>query len=120
MVDSKQFKELEKISVTNRAQLEVALEPFWKGDTTIGKLLIEGMDMAKRQAKFADAPLGDLEEYGGFYPAAPPSAQHYMWVDTLIARRLDGKRNGLFVEWNLQDGKFQYDPYTRKLEMLSA
>lgn len=120
MVDSKQFKELEKISVTNRAQLEAALEPFMKGDTTIGKLLVEGMDMAKRQAKFADAPMGEVDDWGGFFPAAPPNAQHYMWVDTLIARRLDGKRNGLVVEWSLQDGKFQYDPWTKELKTLNA
>lgn len=118
-MDNKQFKELEKVSVENRAQLETALEPFWKGDTTIGKLLLEGMDMAKRQARFADAPTGDVDEYGGFFPAAPPDAQHYMWVDTLISRRLDGKRSGLVVEWNLQDGKFQYDPWTKKLEQVT-
>lgn len=114
-MDSKQFKELEKITVTSRAQLETALEPFLK-DTTIGQLLIEGMDMAKRQAKFAEAPLGDVDDYGGFLPASPAGAQHYMWVDTLIARRLDGKRNGLVIEWSLPEGKFQYDPWSKKLE----
>lgn len=119
-MDNKQFKELEKISVTNRAQLEAALEPFIKGDTSIGKLLMEGMDMAKRQAKFADAPMGDIDDYGGFFPANPPDAQHYMWVDTLIARRLDGKRNDLVIEWNLTDGKFQYDPWTKDLKVVNA
>jgi hypothetical protein len=120
MVDSRQFKELEKVSVKSRTQLDLALVPFLNGDTSIGKLLIEGMDMVKRQAKFADAPAGDVDEYGGFMPALPPSAQHYMWVDTLIARRLDGKRNGMVIEWDLPEGKFVYDPWTKKLEQPNA
>lgn len=118
MVDGKQFKELEKVSVKSRAQLDTALAPFIKGDASIAKLLVEGMDMVKRQSKFAEAPTGDIDEYGGFFPAAPPDEQHYMWVDTLITRRLDGKRNGMVIEWDLPDGKFRYDPWTKKLEQL--
>lgn len=114
-MDRKQAQELEKVSVKSKAQLDAALAPFIEGKAQISKLLVEGMDMAKRQAKFADAPTGDVEDYGGFFPAAPPDNQHWMWVDALISRRLDGKRNGLVIEWELPEGKFQYDPWTKAL-----
>lgn len=114
-MDKNKAMDLEKVSVKSKAQLDAALAPFIEGKAQISKLLIEGMDMVKRQAKFAEAPDGDIDEYGGFFPAAPPDGQHYMWVDTLIMRRLDGKRNGLTIEWELPEGKFQYNPWTKAL-----
>jgi len=36
-------------------------------------------------------------------------------VDNLIRNRLGGKRKGLRIRWDLQEGSFEYDPYTKKV-----
>lgn len=37
------------------------------------------------------------------------------WVDTIIERRLGGKRDGLRIRWDLPDGIYFFDPFTGKL-----
>lgn len=112
----KNVSELEKITVTNHGQLLKALEPFMS-DTAIRKLLIEGMDMVKRQSELEERYQQlDDKAFGDYKPAIPLRGGHYMWVDTLIKRRLDGKREGFKVVWNLPEGKFAFDPWAKKLE----
>ena len=115
----KELGELEKVVVKSYDQLVKALEPFMT-DTTIRNLLIEGMDIVKRQDEFiAKSDAAKDADYGGFQPARPKGGYRYSWVDTLIDRRLDGKRDGLKVTWNLTDGQFEFDPWTRKLEKVN-
>jgi len=115
-MNSKDLKELEQVTVTNYNQLVLALEPFTK-DTTIRKLLVEGMDIVKRQQEFANSAIPtDTEAFGGFMPARPSHGHHYSWVDTLINKRMNGKREGLVIKWTLPDGNFTFDPWTKKLE----
>lgn len=113
-MSKKEVNDLEKVVVENLTQLNKALEPFMT-DTTIRKLLLEGMDIVRRQNKFAEQDVS-AADFGGFMPAMPVSGNRYMWVDTLIERRLNGKREGLKVVWNLQEGKFEFDPLTKKLD----
>jgi len=57
-----------------------------------------------------------IEEFGGFEPAKlMNSAEQYMWVDALIGQCLDGKRRGLEVIWELNDGTYVFDPETEEL-----
>lgn len=119
-MDPKKVKELEKVSVKNYGDLQQAIKPFL-ADSAIYKLLIEGMELVKRQSAFADrAAETPLEDFGGYNPAMPAPGGHYSWVDTLIDRRLNGKRDGFLVTWNLPDGKFTFEPWTRKLEKLDG
>jgi hypothetical protein len=115
----KDLNELEKVVVKSHDQLVKALEPFM-AETTIRKLLIEGMDIVKRQDEFITKSdsVKDID-YGGFPPARPKGGHRYSWVDTLIDRRLDGKRNGLKVTWSLSDGQYEFDPWTQKLDKIS-
>lgn len=113
-----EIKNFEKVVVNNRSQLENALKPFMS-DSSIYKLLIEGMNIVKRQLDFKNAYVSD-NDYGGFLPAKPADGNHYVWVDTLIDYRLGGKRDGLVITWTLPEGKFVFDPYTRKLECVDA
>jgi hypothetical protein len=115
MNKKKEMQEIQKVTVTNYEQLVQAIEPFTK-ETTIKKLLIEGLDVAKRQAEYSKAPTGDQSSYGGFLPARPNVGGHYLWVDTLITKRLDGKRDGLKVTWKLPEGQYEFDPYSQKLK----
>jgi len=115
----KDITELEKVVVKSHDQLVKALEPFMI-DTTIRKLLIEGMDIVKRQDEFITRSDSAKDaDYGGFPPARPAGGHRYSWVDTLIERRLDGKRNGLKVTWSLSDGQYEFDPWTKKLDKIS-
>ena len=115
MIDPKKVKELERVSVTNEGELQKAIQPFMT-DSAIYKLLVEGMEMVKRQsAYYAKASEVPVEDFGGYQPALPVAGS-YGWVDTLIERRLNGKRDGLTVTWSLPEGKFTFDPWTRKLE----
>lgn len=115
-MSKKELNDLEKVVVENLTQLNKALEPFMT-DTTIRKLLLEGMDLVKRQSKFAEQDISGAD-FGGFMPAAPHGGNRYMWVDTLIDRRLNGKRAGLKVSWNLPEGKFEFDPWSKKLDKI--
>jgi hypothetical protein len=116
-MDPKKVRELEKVSVKNFVQLEAAVKPFLATESAIYKLLIDGMNMVKRQAAFADkAAEVNMEDFGGYAPAMPAPGSHYGWVDTLISRRLDGKRQGLVITWDLPEGNFTFDPFTQKLE----
>lgn len=119
-MDPKKVKELEKVSVKTLAELNQALKPFQQ-DSAIYKLLVEGMNLVKRQSAFADrAAETNLEDFGGYNPAMPAPGGHYSWVDTLIDRRLNGKRDGYLVTWSLPEGKFTFDPWTQKLEKLDG
>jgi hypothetical protein len=113
-MSKKEVNDLEKVVVENLGQLQKALEPFMT-DTTIRKLLIEGMDLVKRQSQFAERNHPDAD-YGGFLPVSPPRGDRYMWVDTLIDRRLNGKRDGLKILWNLAEGQFEFNPWDKKLD----
>lgn len=112
------IKELEKVVVKTKADLDKALVSFMT-DTTIYKLLVEGMEIVKRQSEFTSVTISE-EAFGGFMPAMPAPGGHYVWVDTLIDRRMNGKRDGLKVAWTVAEGKFEFDPWTRKLEQVSA
>lgn len=119
-MDPKRVKELEKVSVKSYGELEQAIKPFL-ADSAIYKLLVEGMELVKRQSAFADkAAETSMEDFGGYNPAMPAAGGHYSWVDTLIDRRLNGKRDGFLVTWELPEGKFTFDPWTRKLEKLNG
>jgi len=113
----KEMDDLEKVTVENLSQLNKALEPFLT-DTTIRKLLLEGMDIVKRQNKFVEQDVSEAD-FGGFMPAMPRGGNRYMWVDTLIDRRLNGKRDGVKICWNLPEGKFEFDPWSKKLDKVS-
>lgn len=118
-MDPKRVRELEKVSVKNEGELKAALQPFLT-DSAISKLLVEGMELVKRQAIFSDkAAETPMDDFGGYNPAMPAKGGHYSWVDTLIDRRLNGKRDGLLVTWTLPEGKFTFDPWTKKLEKVS-
>jgi hypothetical protein len=36
-------------------------------------------------------------------------------VDSIIAKRLGGVRNGLRIRWSIREGMYEYDPYSNKL-----
>lgn len=70
-------------------------------------LLIQGMTIVRNRidaaAKYGAAASNLLAVDG------------HMWVDDLITRRLDGKRDGTRIRWDISEGVFYFDPFTGKL-----
>lgn len=116
MADARNFKELDKVSVTCEAELRKAVAPFQDDNNKIRSLLMEGMEIVRRQLGFHKAAEATpTDGFGGYLPAKPVTGQFH-WVDTLIARRMAGKREGVSIYWKLADGEFVFDPWTKVLE----
>ena len=120
MADAKHFKELEKVSVTCEGELRKALEPFLDDKSKIRSILMEGMEIVRRQLGFHKAAeAAPVEGFGGYLPAKPVLGTFH-WVDTLISRRMAGKRDGVQIFWDLKDGKFVFDPWTKSLVKMQS
>lgn len=90
------------------------------GQSMTRKTLLEGFDMLKKRQETLQA-MGkvDLDDFGGFYPATLRDiTDQITWVDRFVTNRLGGKREGLYVVWELPEGKYQMDPWTCKLEKI--
>lgn len=82
----------------------------------MNRLLVQGLEIAENQAEIIASI--DLEDdmFGGFQPAMLPKEElNYIWVDTLIKYRLNGKRRGSTVSWELDEGTFIFNPRTGEL-----
>ncbi len=115
-MDKKLLGELKNIKVTNELELHEALKPFLDDGKTVRTLLIDGMNIAKKHQEYfqkISAELSDVD-FGGYLPARQ-SGGHFLWVDLLISKRLDGKRDGLKICWSLPEGQFEFDPWSKEL-----
>tara|TARA_R100001244_G_scaffold25113_2_gene25403 strand:- start:67003 stop:67533 length:531 start_codon:yes stop_codon:yes gene_type:complete len=89
------------------------------GQPMARKLLVDGFELLKRQQEFNDGAgvyEEDIEEYGGFLPAATPNDEvGASWVTSFVSKHLDGKIDGLSVIWEIPEGKFRLNPWTGAL-----
>ena len=94
------------------------------GQATIRETLLDGFKMVKNHLEYYNASMASqsaIDEYGGFPPAlAPNPDDHRTWLDTFIDRNMGGHREGLFICWDLPEGKFRLDPWSCKLEKVDA
>jgi hypothetical protein len=116
-MDYQKFNELKDVSVKTHGDLKEAIKPFLDDNSSIRKLLIEGMDIAKRHKEYFEKVKVEIDEaeFGGYVPAYPTSDKHFLWVDLLIKKRLDGKRDDLKIGWSLPEGNFEFDPWSKTL-----
>jgi hypothetical protein len=91
-------------------------------DSSLYRMLIDGFEAVKKQIqvqKRVEELKRDLEEMGEDLPnyhAEVWDAENLTFnVDALIMRRLGGRRKGLRVRWDLHEGSYEFDPFTRKL-----
>ena len=84
---------------------------------TMRQLLIDGFDQVKEQEKLWFSMHDALNE-DEFAPTLPVVNidQFHMPVDKLIKLRLGGKRKGYKIVWDLNDKKYELDPYTCELK----
>lgn len=88
-------------------------------DSTLGVVLIEGMEIVKRRIEAYEKMKKASEE------ALDEDIQDNLkaWdidkirfnVDNLIRQRLGGQRVGLRIRWKVKEGIFEFDPYQKKL-----
>jgi hypothetical protein len=88
------------------------------------QLLIEGMDVVKKRLAVTEEIQKALKAAEEVDDNDLKSAINMRsWdvdnlrfaVDVLIEKRLGGKRRGLRVRWKVQEGTYEYDPYSRKM-----
>lgn len=105
MAKQERVKLIEKVKVTNKAELESALKPFLPGSKSlIRESLLEGFNIVKNRKEYNEKAGRNFD----------PDTM-LCWVDKLIDQRLAGKRRGLSIAWELSDGKFKFDPWTGEL-----
>ena len=109
------------VEVRNLHQLRTAIRPFSsKGNDSSRELLVKGFNEIKEAldsyVEQEDEHKRLHDEYGGFLPAHMPSPDlGRTWVDSIVERRLGGKRVSLKVRWELKDGTYEWDPITEEL-----
>lgn len=94
------------------------------GDSTVRQALIEGFEMIRNHQICHEAQLTaheSPEDFGGYLPARVPDPEDQItWLDSFVNRRLGGRREGLFVVWELAEGKYQMDPWTCEIKQIDA
>jgi hypothetical protein len=91
------------------------------GQSMTRRTLLEGFNMVKRRKETLREISNDEEtEYGGWFPAPllDPDEQ-VTWLDRFIENRLGGKREDLFITWEVSEGKYRLDPWTGILEKVN-
>lgn len=92
--------------------------------TMAHKLLEDGFRMIQRQSEYgksAQVFAENVDGFGGFLPTTAPANDHHTtWLDNFIRTSLGGKREGLYVVWDLPEGRFRMDPWTYKLEKVNG
>lgn len=85
------------------------------------ELFMRGIEELQKAKEAYERTIAELEEtgqeMGGYAPAKPADpllGRH--WIDDIIIRRLDGKREGLIVQWKLQSGTYNWDPTSKELK----
>ena len=135
-------KLVERLKPTNSKETSLTVE-FEKVDTPSGqiipklpvtmksdgesmerRILIDGFDLLKRQQEFKKSARifeEDVESFGGFLPTIPPESEsNISWIDRYVEDHLDGRREGLFVFWDLPEGTYRLEPWSCKLEKVSV
>ena len=76
--------------------------------TTAREMLEEGLAKLNRgRSKTEEEQQAD---FGGFVPADGPS-EDMSSVDLLIKSNLGGVRKGNYIQWTIESGTYQFDPY---------
>lgn len=89
------------------------------GHSMARRTLLEGFEMLKRRQETLSSLQTNEDYYDGFVPAplADPN-EHVTWVDRFIINRLGGRREGLYIVWEIPEGKYRLDPWSCILEKI--
>jgi len=106
--DEKEGRQKEVVSATTK-------------ETSMYGLLLDGMNVVKKYMQSMETirqAIEKVEEKDDI-----PASLLEVWniqrmhfnVDSFIHKKMGGKRNGLRIRWEVQDGIFEFDPYAVKL-----
>jgi hypothetical protein len=101
-------RQLEKVKVSNHSDILTALKPFLDDKHQLRQSLLDGFNLVKNRTLFNEQVNSGLDV-----------DKMHIWVDTMVRDRLDGRREGFFVVWEIPEGdkkvKYKFDPYSKKL-----
>ena len=107
--------EIEYVKVNNLSELKRAIYPYSKdGRPESRKLMVEGLEFIKKATAAHEQAereiLENKDAFSGFMPAQMVNPMlGYHWVDSIIEKKLGGKRSGYIVRWELADGTYEWD-----------
>lgn len=86
----------------------------------VRRILLEGIKMIENRMKYDEEKQQKAEDadFGGFMPVVEFGKDHLTWVDVMVKQCLGGERVGTKVVWRLDEGTFQFDPKSGKLERI--
>lgn len=109
------MNEIKDVVVTNYQELLAAIRPFQPGGTSIREELIRGFDLIKERKEVWVKTTKEVDDaaFGAHKPAsmANPDSIRF-WLDSIVERRMGGKRCGMSVIWNLEGKTYTFDPYS--------
>ncbi len=89
-------------------------------DSSMRQLLIDGLDVVKKRLESQNKLKEQIEqaskddEFPISLTAWDVDSMRFH-VDSLIERKLGGKRRGLVIYWKIEEGEFEFEPYQGKL-----
>lgn len=116
-------------------EIKITTEMKWREDKAVIKsnvtassrelsprqVLLDGFKLVKTRLDLVEKAKEDVDEEDDEllperlkWQLFDVNAQKFH-IDRFIEQRLDGKRKGLRIEWDLVEGVFQYDPFENKL-----
>jgi hypothetical protein len=113
-------QDTETVVVNTFGDIKNAIKSYTKkGNENAREIIIRGIDMLKERHKLYEQHQVELEtlDMGGVTPAIMQNPiEARTWLDGIIEKKMGGKRNGLVVRWELQDGTYEWDPISDKLD----
>lgn len=117
--------DFEKVEMPNGqivSKLPVSMKS--DGESMERRILIDGFELVKRQQEYKRAAKiyeEDVDSFGGYFPAMPSEEESSVtWIDRFVEDHLDGRRDGLFVMWDIAEGTYRLDPWSCQLERVSV
>lgn len=107
-------RKAEKVVVQTKSHIKIVIDKFMpSSDSHIRQLLVKGLeDVSKRDHYYDEQQKIDIKEFGDYQPSKIDNRNAIHWVDRLIKDRMDAKRIGLLIYWNLDGVKYTFDPFT--------
>jgi len=101
----KSDKVIKNVVVNTKDDIEKTIKIYMPGsDHPLRKSLEKGFDFVKRRIEYNKLAKTNMDVDSMF-----------CYVDSLIHQRLGGKREGMYITWDLEDGKYKFDPQNGEL-----
>lgn len=85
-------------------------------DSNIYKMLIDGFELVRRRREAQESIKEKMAQMEGPLTMQAWDVDNLTFpVDAIINKRLGGKRKGMRVRWEIEEGTYEWDPFINKL-----